>query len=187
MISGSVKTVGFDKMEARMKTRVKRSKDLKGMVRRSLSEMWRLYKMRFKHGGIIPGRYGKGGKLWAMNTSHVASAKGFNRPLFSHNSDMGSGLLKSFKFSAHTRTRVFQIIIRNVHKWAAVLEQGIAGGKIIRAKTGKVFAIPIGGGAVIYRKSYKRGKRKARKFVQPLPGMVRSILNIGLDYIVHLK
>lgn len=185
MFGGGVTRPGFDSLEARMKMRVRRARDLGWLVGKLVGYFreTRIPKM-FQYGGIVPGRYGKGMKRWAPNTSWVARAKGFNKPLFS--SPDKSGIEEKYKVYGSAWSRKLEIVIMNYHKAAAWLEQGIAGGfKRIRAKNAEYLKIPIAPGKFIFRKSVRKGSRKGRHIVRTFPGDANKAAKLGAEGIVH--
>jgi len=170
-----------------MKMRVRRAKDLRWLADATVEYFThsRIPNM-FRNGGIIRGIYGKGSTKWAMNTRWVAKAKGFNKPLFS--SPTKSGILDSYRVVVTTRTFRFDLIVTNVHKAAAWLERGIAGGfKRIYARNAEYLKIPIAPGKFIFRKSVRKGSRKARHIVRTFAGDAKWAAKRGAVGIVHLR
>ena len=186
-IGGSIKMIGSKQFEARMKMRVRRANDLRWLADETVRYFTdsRIPNM-FRNGGIIRGPWGKGTKKWAVNTKWVAKAKGFNKPLFSTPSK--SGIENSYRVSHRTRARSFELVVTNIHKAAAWLEKGIAGGfKRIHATNADYLKIPIAPGRFIYRKSVRKGSRKARHIVRTFPGDAKWAAHRGAEGIVHLN
>jgi len=161
----TIKTRGMKETAATIANYEKRAKNLSWLLK-----LFRKYILdnripsMFRNGGRVPGRYGKGFKLWAKNSPLVRLVKSDSRVFYKHNRSKSS-IEEAYKFNGTVGASngSMKCSLRNTHKAVKYLQTEEPGGRIITHPTGGFFAIPIGMGRTIVRRSYKLGKRPARQ------------------------
>jgi hypothetical protein len=92
---GRIEVRNMDAIGRNMTRRVLMAEDLKWINSEFEEYMQTTRKnAQWSNQGLIPGPYGGGSKKWAKNAKATIKDKGFNKPLFSENTNIGSSIYR---------------------------------------------------------------------------------------------